>query len=396
MFTALYPAPLPSELLQQLSTGATKLLMAVQAEPGAPQSRYIELVGKCERSVRNFGRELLALGLVRRTMPTAMPGTKASTDKPSIDTASPKTRVNHVSDEWTADLTEVQRHSYRLLRQYRIEHQVAHDLVQQCDEVFIAAAIDYTHQHSPQKPTGYLVWCLKNVTKWYSPAAKASDFYSSAEMTGEALLVDGSPQADSGPLASTPAFSTVPIPESDPSTVFQANAFNSPTVPLGSVKNMVNVPELIVTEETLDRTLLAYAVEAATGVDLRLSREARQAVLALDQAGYIAEDVGRFADEEFPQTDWRGRKGERPTVQMLLNGIGAVRQRKESWPLGGLFSRIQAIRSHLPDKVSIRSLSDLWLIVEKLVTAEEWAASHCMDCHKTLSMCRCVHDPNIQ
>src|SRR5271165_6700739 len=66
VFISVDDRPLIADQISQLSAGAVKLLMVIRAEPNASQKRYVDLVGMCERSVRNFGRELLDSGLVCR------------------------------------------------------------------------------------------------------------------------------------------------------------------------------------------------------------------------------------------------------------------------------------------------------------------------------------------
>jgi hypothetical protein len=139
--------------------------------------------------------------------------------------------------------------------------------------------------------------------------------------------------------------------------------------------------------------LMAYAVEAATGTDVRLSAEARQTAQGLQQAGYRAEDVALFADEVFPRRDWRGQKGEKPTLRALTDGIAIVRhERVPSYAINehSLVYRVKALREHLPAVVHIHTLADLWsAAVRRAIVEAEVGAQCCPDCHQAMRWCEC-------
>lgn len=119
---------------------------------------------------------------------------------------------------------------------------------------------------------------------------------------------------------------------------------------------------LCVTDDNREAVLLAYAVEEATGADLRLNPEARETAEQLYRAGYRADEVALYAEVIFRREDWRGRQGERVTSARLREGIAAARNWKE-YPItirGSLQERIKAIRMYLPDDFLMRSLRELW------------------------------------
>ena len=362
MFVAVDNQPLSSDLLRQLSAGAVKLLLAVRAEPGESQARYVAILGFCERSVRNFGRELLDFELVQRTV---VPGAGRRSDpvprtrhqsKHQADSRSSATAETSVvntipgadkqpdTDPWLTDLSEMEQGGYGLLRAQGVEPNVAHGLVQNCDLALISAAITYSQNRRPNSPAAYLVWCLKNTGLWYPlPDTPVDATKISADPTAATVPVQGS-------LLAAPVTDSA---ESSSPTSAGLTAVN-----LMVLTNIEQAhPQITIQPKTFDSLLLAYAVEAATGSDVRLSNDARQIVQQLQQAGYTAEDVAVFADEVFPQCDWRGQKGERPTLPILRDGIAAVRYQlgQMQTKSDGLLYRVQAIRRYTPPEEITRS-----------------------------------------
>ncbi len=397
MFIAIENRPLTGDLLSRLSAGAVKLLMAVRAEPNESQARYVELVGLCERSVRNFGHELLDLGLVCRTtgqrvqhhQTSAAPKlTRRTPRRAAVETNMAEFVGSNLgqedtqlsADTWLVDLSEAQQDCYMFLRSKGIEPRGAHDLAQQCDRVMINAAVVYSHNRHPNSTPAYLVWCLKNSEKWYQlPAASVQPVTFAPEPNDvvEAASTDVTPNVQ---------------------TVLVANdqAVQADSVVI-TVHDSGSSVQLVAQPETRDTLLLAYAVEAATGVDVRLNEDARQTVEQLQQAHYTAEAVAVFADDVFPRHDWRGQKGERPTLQALREGVAAVRHQLHATPPKpeGLLYRVQAIRRYSPLEVMpIAALSDLWSKqVQAALTAEAHAADYCPTCDLPWSMCRCEEKP---
>lgn len=404
MFIPIENRPLTGDVLSRLSAGAVKLLMAVRAEPNESQARYVELVGLCERSVRNFGHELLDQGLVCRSTGQRVPqhhrqtSTAPKLTRRTLRRAAAETNAadfvrsdfgqtaDHAStDTWLVDLSEAQQACYAFLRSQGIEPRGAHDLAQHCDRVMINAAVVYSNNRHPNSTPAYLVWCLKNSEKWYQPPAGP---------VAAARPVTVVPE----PNAGVEAAATDVTPDVQPvlmanDQVEQADSAVITVPELDSCVQLVAQPQA----ETRDTLLLAYAVEAATGVDVRLNEDARQTVEQLQQAHYTAEDVAVFADDVFPRHDWRGQKGEQPTLQALREGIAAVRhQLHVAQPKPeGLLSRVQAIRCYSPSEiVPIVALSELWSKqVQAVVAAEAHAANYCQSCNLPWSMCRCEETP---
>ena len=401
MFVAVDNEPLTSDLLRQLSAGAVKLLLAVRAEPGESQARYITILGFCERSVRNFGRELLDFGLVQRTI---VPGSgrrthqaprtrhqskyeadsrSLATDEAPVVNAIPVTDRHTDTDLWLTDLNEAQQVGYGLLRGQGVEPNVAHDLVQKCDQALIGAAITYSQNRRPNSPAAYLVWCLKNAALWYQFPGTPVD---ATEVISDPTAAIASIQ--------TSLFAATAVGSAE-SMSFAASA-GLTAVNLTAVTNTEHGlldTQIAIQPETFDTLLLAYAVEAATGSDVRLNNDARQMVEQFQQAGYTAEDVAVFTDEVFPQCDWRGQKGEQPTLAILRDGIAAVRhQLYQTKPKSdGLLYRVQAIRCYTrPDGVSLMTLGELWSSeVQAALAAEARVAEYCPGCDLPWAMCRC-------
>jgi len=404
MFIPIENRPLTGDVLSRLSAGAVKLLMAVRAEPNESQARYVELVGLCERSVRNFGHELLDLGLVCRTRAQHVhPQTSAA---PKLTRRTPRRAAVETNaadfigsdfgqaadqsgtDTWLVDLSEAQQDCYAFLRSQGIEPRGAHDLAQYCDRVMINAAVVYSHNRHPNSTPAYLVWCLKNSEKWYQPPVGP---------TAAAQPVTVVPEPNEG-VGRVETAATDVIPDVQPVLVAndQSEQADSAVITVPDADSRVElVPQP--QSEARDTLLLAYAVEAATGVDVRLNEDARQTVEQLQQAHYTAEDVAVFADDVFPRHDWRGQKGEQPTLQALREGIAAVRHQlhtAQPKPEGLLF-RVQAIRCYSPlEIVPIVALSELWSKeVQAIVAAEARADAYCSVCNFPWSMCRCEETP---
>jgi hypothetical protein len=399
MFIAIENRPLTGDLLSRLSAGAVKLLMAVRAEPNESQARYVELVGLCERSVRNFGHELLDLELVCRTtsqrvdrqIRTAPKLTRRTRRQTVVETNTSEfvesdfgqAEAQSNADIWLIDLSEAQQDCYIFLRSKGIEPRGAHDLAQHCDRVMINAAVAYSYNRHPNSTPAYLVWCLKNSEKWY--------------------------QLPVGPAAATQPVTVVPEPKEcveaaatdgtpDVQPVLVANDQSMQTdAAVITVPDVGSSVQLVAQLETRDTLLLAYAVEAATGVDVRLNEDARQTVEQLQQSHYTAEDVAVFADDVFPRHDWRGQKGEQPTLQALRQGVASVRHQLHAAQSkqDGVLYRVQAIRRYSPlEIVPIVALSDLWSKqVKAAVAAEARAADYCSTCDLPWSMCRCEETP---
>ncbi|MHB8626513.1 MAG: hypothetical protein ACYDBJ_03195 [Aggregatilineales bacterium] len=389
---------LTSDHLRCLSPVAVKLWNAVLSEPDQRQARYIELVGRCERSVRNATRELLGLGLVERT--TSANSKVQQADRPvrvdrySADRPAPiGGRQAGVPDE----LSDAQRDVYETLRAFGVDDQLAHYWAQHGNKTLIDAALTYTRKRAVQRPAAYLVWCLNHPDVWYIPVVGAYP----PDSNPVSEQVSPSPGATETRLAVSSTLPDIPLLSSTPLSANDGSISDSgwPTVAISSTAEWsLTTAEadggvLVINDDTRDMVLMAYAIEVATGTDVRLSVDARQTVQLLERAGYVAEDIALFADEVFPHRDWRGQKGEKPTMRALLDGIAAVRHERlasNAITEHSLLYRVKALREYLPAVVHIRALADLWSAeVRRAVEAGEELAYTCPECGLPISMCRC-------
>src|SRR5579859_3706378 len=267
--------PLTSELLPCLSAGAIKLWHAVQLEPNQPQARYVELVGLCKRRVRDFTRELLEVGLVQRT-------TRAGQNIGRVERAA-RVPVGTPSPDPLADLSDAERGRYDALRAFAVDERGSRYWAKQGDPTLIDAALAFTRerQGAIHRPAAYLVWCLNHPAEWYGPAVSAC-LPSTPSVAHERLL-----STDTAAIAGE-----VPVAPGPLSEIMVASPAELALATAGAEGMTLAVPD-----DALDTVLMAYAVEAATGTDVRLGAEARQTVQVLQQAGYTAEDVALFAEE---------------------------------------------------------------------------------------------------
>jgi hypothetical protein len=105
---------------------------------------------------------------------------------------------------------------------------------------------------------------------------------------------------------------------------------------------------------TPETVLLAFAVEVATGSDVRASGEARRHIEQWAALGYCAEDVAYWYDEVYPRT-WHGQKGQLPTLRDLVEGIAhakhATALKGRDYHLLGDVQRLRAViaEGQVPD-----------------------------------------------
>ena len=225
-------------------------------------------------------------GLVRR-LHTGQSKPQVEADKPSFQACKEPTSP-----------------AFRLLVEQGVTDHAAHVLAQQHDETLVRAAVAYVTARSAHNAPAYLIWCLEHADAWYSSA-------------------------------------TVPNPS--PAPIVEAAIASREEL----VASIVEVPSVLVpAEQDQEVVLLAYAVEAATGTDIRLDEEVRSVVHKLHHAGYHAEDVASFVDRVWPK-EWQGRKGERPTCDILLKKIAIVRHERTAFG-ESLSERVRTMREYTP------------------------------------------------
>lgn len=336
----------PISITDGLPAGAYKLYVAAQEEPRATQERYARLIGYSERSVRLFTAALVEAGLARRIEPQA--------------------RLADADQELTRRLIE-----------FGVAPQKARALAAQYPAETIRVGMEEARQKpGVRNPPGYLIWWLLShaPVKGKQSAQDAGPWGTTVpeETTTDAVTV--APDANNthhggggynahGARADESAAAT-----SSASSASAADAFaEKPSadvalVPAPEAAEEADPAGIPVTEENREALLIGYAIQEATGSDLRLNAEARSAAETLYHAGYTADDVAQFAEQIWPRKDWRGQKGERVTLASLMDGIALVLSRRHArlgMP-GGLIDRVELIRAYLPRGYRIRTLSDLW------------------------------------
>jgi len=162
--------------------------------------------------------------------------------------------------------------------------------------------------------------------------------------------------------------------------------------PIAATPDPLALVPKMTAEHMVECVLMAYAIESSTGLDVRLNSAARRAVYDLVAVGYTAEAVGITVDDYFPR-DWRGQKGELPTLPAILDLIALTRhdERATDRDIGrGLLYRVQAIRRYGSLTGMIRQLTDLWSPeVQAAASHADWEARCCPDCKRPYSMCQC-------
>jgi len=339
MFTLIEKSLTP-DLIASLPAGAHKLLNAARLEPQATNRRYQALTGYQERSIRSFIAILVDTGLAERVQyqPVKM------------------------NAQEFADLSAEQQINFERLRIIGVTDAAANRFVRTHSAELLEASLRYIKKVQAVKPAAYLVWCLENPHIWFESHNQKAEpnriERTEPLFTPESLTENRSPRG----LATQPLYDR-----------------------MGQAINVNN--------DNREVVLLAYALEAATGVDIRLSEKAQQTVQTLYQAGYVAEEIAIFTDEIFSR-DWRGKKGEQPTLEILQHGIAATKHRvgalRAASSNDSLLKREQAIRKYFPDDQAINCLADLWNDeIRRGLDRANQEETNCPECGQFWSMCCC-------
>lgn len=314
-----------------LSSGSHKLYNVAQVEPAATTARYATLIGYTERSTRKFITELESVGLIQRV----------PRDQPSVV----------IDQEQTGIMRELIDFGVALQKARALARQYPEDVIR---EQMKAVRGTRDVINAP----GLLIYRLKS----YVPTPDAEALNTSAN--------DAFQRDESEPVAEVLATELMPVQTSTLSILLSAeDTTQNPALDLavpsfsGSALSLDTMPvELI---------LLAYAVQMVTGLDLRLHEASRQTTFRLYELGYNANDVAVFADCVFKEANWRGQKGEFPTLEDLETYISAARMR--DWRGKGVQyaqSKLRLVRNYLRSTESYRFTS----LAELGQAAQDWDA----------------------
>ncbi len=328
--------------LNQVSSGAVKLLVAWRQEPSATTRRYCELTGFKERHIRTLKRELEAAGLA--TFPR-------SHRQPKADTKSPPPPSGFSGA--AAPLTDDQRAVYLRLTAMRVMAEAAFDLVTRYPVEAVAEAISYVQArtHKISNPAAYVVTRIRKRAEEYGFGPAAAERPSPVPTTPQ--------RAPETPPNTPQVLEVQQNVERTAVVVFEAKNAPMPSEPLDVVSSnpLARLPHAEVSYQ-----LLAYSVCASCGVDLQLNPAATGTIAALYQAGYTAEDVTYFLKAIWPQ-DWRAAKGERLTLAILQEQIGHTRHLLEMTAHGSLGKeverRLDLLREHLNGERTLHHPNDL-------------------------------------
>lgn len=318
------------ELGMTLSSGSHKLYNVAQLEPAATTARYATLIGYTERSTRKFITELEVAGLVQRVQPTRR-------------------------DQPTATIEQEQTEIMRELTDFGVALQKARALARQYPEEIIREQMMVVRgTRDVINAPGLLIYRLKS----YVPTP-ASDEHEAASSAAVEEVVQPN-ESELGTVAEVLAAHLVPDQTSTLSAVLSEDTVPSPERSLTTLS--FSSSALLLDKTSIELVLLAYAVQMATGLDIRFNEASRQTTYRLYELGYKADDVAVFADCVFTQADWRGQKGERPVLKDLEAYISSVRMR--DWSGTGIWcvqSKLRIVHDYLKSTESyrFRSLAEL-------------------------------------
>lgn len=331
----------PLSLEMKLSPGAHQLYNVTHLAPGQTQKFYAQQMGYSDRRVRTFAGELVTAGLAERVRSIKGKGEATAHSKPL---------PNHQS-EYHAELLPV---IVQKLIAFGIVPPKARMLADRYSVQTLEEALRQAQRGTDvHNPPGYLIWWLNACPPDAQTPPESEPLTEVTSPIESALTVEPDLTQPEHSAAQPIILSTVSAP-----TLMIVNA--SPA----ALPNEALLPpgEIVVTDANREIVLLAYAVEQATGTDIRLNFTAQQVVRELHRFGYTADEVAHFR-RVFALQDWRGRKSEPPTPKVLLEQIGVVRVPETPAPVFGadsLSERVYAIRSFMPSTQTVCLLSDLW------------------------------------
>lgn len=317
------------EVLQKLSAGAVKLFAALQLEPNASRKRIEAITGYKERHMRNLTRELEEAGLMSK-----QPYQK-----------------NELSPEMMGayeKLVALEVHPVAAMRLVG-KHPLAH--------IEAGVALVNAQKDRLKNPPGYLItWLQGKLSDAASVAAQVAAQVTvqppvqptaqPAAPTAKASAPAAAPKAKrkAAPKAAQAKAAKASAPTATPKAKRKAAKPTAPVAAAPAVAAVAAAPVAVVLAAPLVAARaepgarseakgimdllaadplaakLAYALENATGCDLRLSADAREALEQLYHAGYTHDDVTYYLAQHWPKT-WEGRKGEPLTLKALLAGI---------------------------------------------------------------------------
>ncbi len=271
-----------TDKMAELSAAATKVLFTLHLEPGASESRIMEVTGYSKRWVKRAYSDLAEAGLI------ALPA-KDSTE-----------------------LSEGQQRSYRAMVDLGVEKKVALGLAQRIAPEEVAASIKYVQSKGQlANPAGYLVQRLRK---------RAQDGEVTPARAGGQMPLGNAQDDVIGSKTNTP------VPAS--ATAFSGAGTVAPVSSVGLGQNTVltrqGSPDLDV-----EYQLLLHTYSAVTGVDPRLDPTVLDDVARLYEADYRVEHIQVVANDIWPK-EWPGKTGERITRSALLRLIGYTRPGQKS------------------------------------------------------------------